>query len=125
MDRTISILVETLHKGVQPYILATALKIPFSAMEAANVYDIDDEKTLPWIHSLLPLHAQGECILRVTRIFEVVRVPEVVGAQRGVVSERVPVANTMDQRNDSAPTVDMRRQLGDNEPASPAKEGGQ
>lgn len=93
MDRTISILVETLHKGVQPYILATALKIPFSAMEAANVYDIDDEKTLPWIHSLLPLHAQGECILRVTRIFEVVHIPEVVGAQRGVVSERVPVAN--------------------------------
>lgn len=95
MDRTISILVETLHKGREPYILATALKIPWSAMDAAAVYDIDDEKTLPWIHSLIPLHAKGECILRVTRIFEVVRVPEVVGAQPGVVSESVPVANTV------------------------------
>lgn len=93
MDRTISILVETLHKGREPYILATALKIPWSAMDASNIYDIEDEKTLPWIHSLIPLHARGECILRVTRIFEVVHVPEVVGALPGVVSESVPVAN--------------------------------
>lgn len=95
MDHTISILVETLHKGREPYILATALKVPFSAMEASAVYDIYDEKALPWIYSLLPLHARGECILRITRIFEVVCVPAVVGAQPGVVWESVPVANSV------------------------------
>jgi hypothetical protein len=83
MDHTISILVETLHNGVEPYTLATAIKIPLSAMEAAAIYDIDDYKSLPWIYSLLPAHARGECILRITRIFEVVIAPSVENAQPG------------------------------------------
>jgi hypothetical protein len=74
----IVLLITTLHGGLNGtrYLLRTALKVPYSAMDAAGIDDIYAESARPWLLERLPLHARGEGIVHIDEVFEVAEVPE-------------------------------------------------
>jgi hypothetical protein len=75
MGHNVCLLITTLHIGFEKYLLQTAMKFPREMMESDGIYDFSDPNSYQWLYSKLPLHARGECIVKIEPIFDVVSIP--------------------------------------------------